>query len=383
MNLFQSNTCDVFGVNHKYAVHSTHSDKPLFAMDGVLLQKDVFLFNDLVPLEDGVSFYDLLSLDIMLIPVICTNDQQYTDYNKLFDISDFGLHLQNLRNQLYPDWNLFIFADYYFTKHNFEWSGKMTQSLKGYLGELPLTGLVRNSFFIKNTEETQQTQPNRTMYVDISSGSQIISLNMFDKTQTFLQVVLHGDPLTVYANTPWEFRKKYIIHPNLYNPITGIDWMVRTFNVKQETQRPNCFTNVIITMVRLTDFDVEYRHQFTRSVTGVNTGGGGDNGLCLEHPVICLCNDDDMVYFECEVPGLSTFKFIGYSVMDVPQFDELSHINVCKIDKIKCKRYQKEVVCRYYLAVKCIQRHWRECISNPNFRLCNKRLLAEFETLFV
>lgn len=364
LNIIKANIYEKYEFEHEYVIKCSYTNICLFAMNG-LRKKNVFLVERLVQLQEyDSSFSDLLVLDVMLIPINCITEEQCHDYNKFFDTSDFGLYLQYLRNQIYPHWNLFIFVDYYFNKYKFNWSCEMIHDLGKYLGELPLNGLVRSSFFNNFYESSQST------YIDISTGASIVSFNMFDTTQTFAQVLITGDTHSLQTNTPLEFKKEIVIYPlDPPSTIYGIGWDLQLFPTHHHMK---WFSQIIITMVRLTDNDVEYRQRFNRYITSVS-----NEHFLINTPVVCIANDDDMIYFECTIPGITISKFIGYNIMNLPCIDLI----LCKIDTIITKLDHTTTIIRQYFAIKCIQRHWRTCISNPSYYLCKKRLLQDFEEL--
>jgi hypothetical protein len=47
--------------------------------------------------------------------------------------------------------------------------------------------------------------------------------------------------------------------------------------------------------------------------------------------------------------------------------------------ELSTKRIEKTA--RKYFAQKKIARYWRECISNPEYKICQRRLIREFQEL--
>jgi hypothetical protein len=65
-----------------------------------------------------------------------------------------------------------------------------------------------------------------------------------------------------------------------------------------------------------------------------------------------------------------------YEIITNAVYEVFSRIGKSKIFKIV-----EEEQCIAWYAAKKIQKHWRECISNPNYLVCRKRLLWEFSEL--
>jgi len=366
LKLVYEKNYDDIGITYNYVVLCSYTKTRVFALNAKKTKHNIYLVKDLVQINGfNTPFSELMTLDCMLVPLHCFEHDDYIINESFFSVSDFASYLEVLRNNKYPHWNLFIFADYYLEKYKFLWSNEMIRSLGRHLGTLPDEGLVRQSFLDTTSTRNEGT----TTYIDMRFGSLIQSLNIFDKSQIFSTVMFSGDPETLFVNTPTEFRNETIIY---MDELTH-NWNVKHFPTQQTLK---WFSTINVTMVTLSSFNgIETRTQFNRYITMTSSGKCG-----LDSPVLGITNREDTVFFECEIPQLTykifMFQYIGYRVM-VLDSDTIA----CELQSIEWDNSTYENVLRLYFATTHIQRRWRKCINDPNYFVCKKRLLNEFHIL--
>jgi hypothetical protein len=358
---------DELGHEYNHVIRPRTSKRPVFAMNA-RRKHNLFLVSEIVELEFGNFYrYDLLNLDLMLVPTTCGEDDHL-----FFSCSDFALFLDRQRGRMFPHWNAYLFADYFLTRYRFNWNAERYLELGDELRSehpLPVVGWVRESFM-----KHASLHIDRVRYTHMGNGDVVETFGMFDTRQIHFQVMFRGDhPSSFHDGTPEEFRKPVVLVQRLTDR-----WDVVRFP-SIEKASPFFYADIIVTMVVLSGESTREETRIThpRFVTHVR-----QDHLELNEPVVCVFSSEDTVFFECDIPLLGIkFQYVGYRVLAL-HYDSATRAGTfaCEIKTIFCMdrpEYVRDMT-RTYFAVKTIQRMWRECVSNPAFVVCRRRLLHEW-----
>lgn len=383
---------DELDFDYNYVIVCEHTGERMFLMNAKRKRYKTYLVNDIIRVTDNtlVSNHHLMWLDSMLVPIQCDTEEDSLVSESFFHISDFANYLDIIRRETYPEWDSFTFADYYLQKYHFRWTNTMMLRLGKHLGTP--AGLVRHSFFKNVADFPRHLRNMVTDYVDTHSGNVILTYNRFDTNrQPFYQVIMSGDPTILHNNTPLEFRKENVLYLDKRNR-----WANRRFPPTLEFNpwspciipSEKVFASVQIILVRWNRRGEQTRTPFNTFISNVN-----HESFELKDPVVCTVNVEDSIYFECKISEtFSHFTYLRYRYAAELEPDACGNNAVCRVRNVKWRSNQSyerqgrfhsamKGVCRVYLATKQIQRHWRNCIANPSYKMCQKRLSSEFEQL--
>lgn len=376
------------GNKYDHVIVCERTDVTLFAMNAKRIH-GMYLVYELKELADSNSeTHDLVHADHMLVP----KNWEQAGRRWMFSMSDFAWCLKGLRDQWYPDWHLFVFADYFMTHHRIQWaSAKMLELGACLAQEEPLAtfeGVVRSAFLQRLGEDEDMV----VSYTDLVSGNNVQTFRMFDRRQIQFQAVFFGSLVAndmarrVVDATPVDFRKPVTL--SVVHGPTNTTWTTVS-NTKDNHHTPPHvrMAEMTITMVVLNDDEhgSETRTSHVRYVTGI-----GAHHIDLNEPVVGVFEPDDCVYFECDMPWMGVcVRYVGYRVVPLMRNDAYA----CEVTKVMCPvtttvssgvNDHDDIpfqVRRFFLWIKRIQRQWRRCVSDPAFRVCRRRLLREWEEL--
>jgi hypothetical protein len=363
---------------HKYdhLIVCERTNVPLFAMNARHVH-GLYLVSELKELAFGrFETHDLVHADHMLVP----KTRALEDEGRwMFSVSDFAWCLKGLRDQWYPEWHLFVFADYFLTHHRMRWASAMMFDLGECLAQeeslATCDGVVRSAFLGRITGEEDVV----VAYTDLVSGREVHAFRMFDRRQIQFQAVFFGSLVNDMARrvvdaTPVEFRKPITL--SVVHGPTNTTWATVSNNPFQIPPQPR-LAEMMVTMVVINDEDHgrEKRTSHVRYVTGI-----GAHHLDLNEPVVGVFEPDDCVYFECDMPWVGVcVRYVGYRVVPLARDDAFA----CEVTKVMCPNNDDIPlqIRRFFLGLKRIQRRWRRCVSDPAFLVCRRRLLREWEEL--
>jgi hypothetical protein len=367
---------DLSGHKYDHLIVCERTNVPLFAMNARQVH-GLYLVSEWKELTIGnFETHDLVHADHMLVP----KTRALEDEGRwMFSVSDFAWCLKGLRDQWYPEWHLFVFADYFLTHHRMRWASAMMFDLGECLAhEEPLAtcdGVVRSAFLGRITGEEDAV----VAYTDLVSGREVHAFRMFDRRQIQFQAVFFGSLVNDLARrvvdaTPVEFRKPITL--SVVHGPTNTTWATVSNNPFQIPPQPR-LAEMMVTMVVLNDEDHgrEKRTSHVRYVTGI-----GAHHLDLNEPVVGVFEPDDCVYFECDMPWVGVcVRYVGYRVVPLARDDAFA----CEVTKVMCPNNDDIPlqIRRFFLGLKRIQRRWLRCVSDPAFLVCRRRLLREWEEL--
>lgn len=368
---------------HKYdhLIVCEKTNVPLFAMNARQVH-GLYLVSELKELAFGrFETHDLVHAEHMLVPKTWTPENIMTEGRWMFSMSDFAWFLKCLRDQWYPEWTLFVFADYFLTHHRMRWASAMMFELGACLAQeesvATCDGVVRSAFLQRITGEEDAI----VAYTDLVSRREVHAFRMFDRRQIQFQAVFFGSLVNDMARrvvdaTPVEFRKPITL--SVVHGPTNTTWTTssNTNNTNQQASQPR-LAEMTVTMVVLNDEDHgrEKRTSHVRYVSGI-----GAHHIDLNEPVVGVFEPDDCVYFECDMPWVGVcVRYVGYRVVPLARDDAFA----CEVTKVMCPNNDDIPlqIRRFFLGLKRIQRRWRRCVSDPTFLVCRRRLHREWEEL--
>jgi len=369
---------DLSGHKYDHMIVCEKSNVPLFAMNAKRIHPGMYLVSELKELALGrFETHDLVHTDHMLVP----KTRALVDEGRwMFSMSDFAWCLKGLRDQWYPEWSLFVFADYFLTHHRMRWASAMMFELGACLAQeeslATCDGVVRSAFLQRLDEDEGMI----VSYTDLVSGREVHAFRMFDRRQIQFQVVFFGSLVNDMARrvvdaTPAEFRKPVTLTV-VHGPMNTTWATVSNTNNHHRTPQTR-LAKMTVTMVVINDEDHgrEKRTSHVRYVTGI-----GAHHIDLNEPVVGVFEPDDCVYFECDMPWVGVcVRYVGYRVVPLARDDAYA----CEVTKVMCPNNDDIPlqIRRFFLGVKRIQRQWRRCVSDPTFLVCRRRLLREWEEL--
>jgi hypothetical protein len=300
----------------------------------------------------------------------------------MFSMSDFAWFLKCFRDQWYPYWNLFVFADYFLTHHRIRWTRYKMLEFGECLGQeeslSTYEGVVRSSF-LKLVEEEDMI----VTYTDLVTRKDVHAFNMFDRRHIGFQAVffssfVNGLARRVVEATPVEFQKSVTL--NVVHGPTNTTW--NTFsNINNYRPTKHRMAEVKVTMVVVDEEDhgIEKHTSYVRYVSGI-----GAHHIDLNESVVGVFETDTCVYFECDIPWVGAcVRYMGYRVVPLARDDVLAY----EVSKVICPTASNEhddillQIRRFFLGLKRIQRRWRVCVSDPAYLVCRRRLLREWKEL--
>ena len=357
MNIVRSKAMNI--VNYKrnmYRILGSNNELS-FTFKGYIIYTEpkVFVVENIKKVSDYAQWTDILYLDVYLIPMM------YTSEHAWFDMHDFVLFLASKCT----DNNLYRFVDSFFFDNCIKWEAKYMKVLRNELIEHGST--IQDDLCLRSLVHPSNEDIEDTWYINKHTNETFMMKNLHYQDalcNVVYEPTLNENPGIVYEMIPKEIRKPAMMYRDANN-----EWTVYYPNV--EKKKGNIRLQLVL--IKLHDYD-DYVERYVYDVSGhLHT-----NFIDFVNPVFVTYSMEYTMFAQLYFGDDCVSTYVPMELQTVIT-EEDKHAQL--VGKFSESRGDfDDLIYQLYACVK-IQRAWRRCVECPEYRVCKKRLLREFEEL--
>jgi hypothetical protein len=338
-----------------------------FSVRGFFHNKNIFIVIEIFKITECISWDSLLSLEYFLIPQYMETDEEVECWKDIFSFSNL-FDLIYFSDNKYT--NIYSCIESFFIKIDIHWGITFMNYLRIYMerSSLPSNGFVRKHFLTQFEDKI-----NINTYVNLYDFSEI-------ETST---IYTHSTYCIIYSETVDDLILYLQINNKLIN--TFIYKLNNTWTVDQQPKwnilDPNCI--VLVEWYECNNYKI-------KTFSSHQPAHLSSNGLQFE----CTTYHESKYKTEQLIKYLNIYIQISFDQYEPilhkfvvnPLYKTIPIIENGSLTYMRCiTNISHNHICnlythlQYIYSVRIIQKYWKISISNPQFKLCRKRLVYEFE----
>ena len=350
MNIVRGN-CDTYRVY-------TKTNELSFVFKGYVIYPDpkVFVVDHIKKVSYNVEWIDILHLDAYLIPM------NYTSEHAWFDMHDFVLFLASKC----PNDNLYRFVDMFFFDNCIKWKAEYTTELRNELNEYGY--VIQDDLCLRSLVLSFDEHIEDTWYINNNTNEtfKMKNLHYQDALCNVVYEPTLEEPKHVYEMIPKDLRKPAMIYRDESN-----QWAMYWPAFGKSRNKGNIGLELVL--IRLHDYEDEVE-RYVYDVSGyLHT-----NFIEFVQPVFVAYSMEYTMFAQLYFGDVCVSTYVPMELQTVVT-DEDKHAQL--IGKFTESRGDFDnLIYMFYACVK-VQRAWRRCVQCPEYTVCRRRLLREFQEM--